>query len=71
MQGFWGGRVKRGTLDLAVTWVFWRGLRVAATAATALRINQIRIMPHFGIGPRSDGGYEVTTNSIQRGRRGK
>jgi len=60
--------VKGGTLNLAVTWVFWRGLRVAATAATALRFNQIRIMTQFGIGPRSDGGYEVATSGIQRGR---
>ncbi len=63
--------MKRGTLNLAPTWVFWRGLRVAATATTALRFNQIRIMTQFGIGPRSDGGLEVASNGIQGGRRGK
>jgi hypothetical protein len=44
MQGLQGG-VERGTASLAVTWVFGRGLRVASTATTALRFNQIRIMP--------------------------
>ena len=54
-------------MSLAVTWVFGRGLRVASAATTALRFNQIRIVPQFGIGPGSNRGYQIATDVIQRG----